>query len=491
MAYKTGNRMQSNLLPHCMDDYITADDPVRVYDAFVDALDFIQLGIDMESVKEGADTYWPKDMVKLLVYGYSYGHRSSRKLERACHHNLSFIWLMGGLTPDYRTIARFRDTHKEALRNILKQSVRMCLKLNLIDGHSLFVDSTIIKANASLSKTWDPQRCQKALAAIDREIDQLMDEVQTIDQSEESQKSLSELKQKLSQTQQLKKKVESITSELQKRQIRNSSKAKTFYNTTDPECLKIHKGHKTQAGYNVQAVVDGKNGLIVHAESTTVHNDYSQLSSQITQAQEVLGHSPTQVSADSGYYSLVDFEKIAETITIVVPSPQDVSKERSSSKQRFSKDEFIYDTQSDTYICPAGKKLPFHSRHRKYRSSFYKAHPEDCQSCIHWGVCTSSVHGRTVGRLFEEERKIELKNIYESPSGQKIYQRRKEVCELPFGHIKQNCYAQQFLLRGQSSTQAEVGILSTCFNLTRMINLVGALNLKEHLKNLKINPNIN
>ena len=92
-------------------------------------------------------------MVKLLVYAYSYGIRSSRKLEGACHHNLSFIWLMGALTPDYPRIARFRDAHKESLKNILKESVRMCLKLNLIDGHSFFVDSTVIKANASLSKT--------------------------------------------------------------------------------------------------------------------------------------------------------------------------------------------------------------------------------------------------------------------------------------------------------------------------------------------------
>ncbi len=346
MAYKTGNRMQSSLLPNCIDDYITADDPVRVYDAFVDALNFEQLGIPIESFKEGADTYWPRDMIKLLVYGYSYGTRSSRKLERACHHNLSFIWLMGGLKPDYRTIARFRDTHKEALKNILKQSVRMCLKLNLIDGHSLFVDSTVIKANASLSKTWDTQRCQKTLATIDAEIDHLMDEVQKIDQSEGSVRSLNELKQKLSQTRQLKKKVESITVELQKRQAQNFSKAKSFYNTTDPECLKIHKSHKTQAGYNVQAVVDAKHGLIVHAGSTVVHNDYGQLGSQIKQAQEVLGCQPTQVSADSGYYSLADFGKMAPTITLVVPSPQDISHERLPLNHRFSKDEFTYNELS-------------------------------------------------------------------------------------------------------------------------------------------------
>lgn len=116
MAYKIGDRMQQTFLPSSIDQYVSEADPVRVYDAFVDALDFAQLGIPITPFKAGADTYYPKQMVKLIVYGYSYGLRSSRKLERACQHNLSFIWLMGGLTPAYRTIARFRDQHKAAIK---------------------------------------------------------------------------------------------------------------------------------------------------------------------------------------------------------------------------------------------------------------------------------------------------------------------------------------------------------------------------------------
>ena len=91
MAYKIGDRMQQTLLPNTIEDYVKQSDPVRVYDAFVDALDFRQLGIPVESYTSGADTYYPKQMVKLLVYGYSYGLRSSRKISRACTHNLSFI----------------------------------------------------------------------------------------------------------------------------------------------------------------------------------------------------------------------------------------------------------------------------------------------------------------------------------------------------------------------------------------------------------------
>ena len=120
MAYKIGNKMQQTFLPNIIDDYVDPQDPVRVYDAFVDALDFHSLGIPIEP-QPGADEYYPKQMLKLIIYGYSYGIRSSRKLERACYHNLSFKWLMNNLKPDYRTIARFRSDHKEAIKKVLKR----------------------------------------------------------------------------------------------------------------------------------------------------------------------------------------------------------------------------------------------------------------------------------------------------------------------------------------------------------------------------------
>lgn len=85
---------------------------------------------------------------------------------------------MGGLTPDYRTIARFRDTYKEALKNILKQYVHMCIKLDIVDGNILFVDSSVFKAGASKSKSWDHERCEKSLKKTNKHIDQLMDEIQ-------------------------------------------------------------------------------------------------------------------------------------------------------------------------------------------------------------------------------------------------------------------------------------------------------------------------
>ncbi|MCF6153588.1 MAG: transposase [Candidatus Kuenenia stuttgartiensis] len=148
MTYIVGNRDQKALLPLTIEDYVKPEDLVRAYDAFIETLDLQEMGFTINPDKAGAYEYYPMAMLKLIVYGYSYGERSSRKLERACHHNLSFIWLVSGIKPDYRTIARFRRDNKEAIKQVLKQNVKFCIELNLIEGNTLFVDGSKFRANA-------------------------------------------------------------------------------------------------------------------------------------------------------------------------------------------------------------------------------------------------------------------------------------------------------------------------------------------------------
>ena len=190
MAYRYGNRNQIRLLPESMEDYITPDDPVRAYDAFIEALNFRELGITLDPNKVGNSEYHPHTMLKLLVYGYSYGIRSSRKLERATHHNLSFIWLTSGLKPDHKTIAEFRRRNRSALAKVLKQCARICIKLNLIEGNTLFVDGSKIRANASIKNTWTREKAQKALKHIDKRIKDILTQCDTVDEAEEGTGSL-------------------------------------------------------------------------------------------------------------------------------------------------------------------------------------------------------------------------------------------------------------------------------------------------------------
>lgn len=168
MAYRCGkDRGQMMVLPPTLDQYVSPENPVRAYDAFVDALDLKELGIDLDDRRIGNSRYHPRAMLELLLYGYSYGVKSSRKLEREVHNNLSFIWLMKQLKPDHKTIAEFRRKNKVALKKALTRCAKLCLKLELIDGNVLFVDGTKLRANAGKSNHHSEKWQQSKLEQLD------------------------------------------------------------------------------------------------------------------------------------------------------------------------------------------------------------------------------------------------------------------------------------------------------------------------------------
>ena len=473
MAYKMTGRTQTQLLPSTIDDYVSSADPVRVYDAFVQALDFKELGIEIVPYKAGADEYYPKDLLKLMIYGYSYGVRSSRKLEQACHHNLSFIWLMGGLTPQYRTIARFRSENKESIKKVLKQCVQMCLKLKLIAGNTLFVDGTGIRANASIKHSWDKKRCQEYLKKVDEHIDRIMDEAQRLDHEERDLGSLVTLEKELQDQQQLKNKVEEILKTIEDEEEDAENEHTASHNTVDPDCIKMQTRQGKHAAYNAQIVTDEQHGLIVQSESTR-QTDHNQLKRQIDQASQNLGRTPQNVGSDSGYYSITDLVKIPESITVVIPDRGQVHPDKVSVYNNpFDRTKFTYDASADEYICPEGKRLPRMGVDRPNHGVAYQAKAQDCLACRHFGICTTSRHGRKVNRSDYEVLKERLRKMYDSAKGQLIYALRKQKVELPFGHFKRNLSAGQFLLRGQQGTDAELAILSTCFNIVRMMTIIG------------------
>ena len=467
MAYRYGNRNQIRLLPESMEDYVTPDDPVRAYDAFIGTLDFRDLGITLDANKVGNSEYHPHAMLKLLVYGYSYGIRSSRKLERACHHNLSFIWLTSGLMPDHKTIAEFRRKNKESLANVLKQCAKICIKLNLIEGNTLFVDGSKIRANASINKTWTREKAQKALKHIDERISDILTQCDVIDEAEQG--SLVSMDEELKDQKTLKAKIKGILQEI---------KEEGSFNTTDPECTSIKKGKNFYAGFNFQSTVDKKKGLILSVDVVSETNDLNQFATQINQANEILGKKCETAVADCGYASTDELEKIDnQGIKVIVPSQRQVIKKEPSL---FAKERFIY--KYDYYLCPQGHKLtPY--RLNKGNNRVYKISDKKiCLSCPYYGVCTTSPTGRTISRLLKEETRQKLEAQYDEPSSQEIYRLRKEKVELPFGHIKHNLKFDYFLLRGQKGAKAEASIIGTCFNLVRMITLLGVPGLVKELK---------
>lgn len=465
MAYRINDRKQMELLPPRIEDYVRREDPVRAYDAFVDALNFYELGIEINPNKVGCPQYDPRAMLKLLIYGYSYGIRSSRKLERATHHNISFIWLTSGLKPDHKTIAEFRRKNKKALSNVLKQCARLCIKLGLIDGNTLFIDGTKIRGNASIKNSWTKEKCEKALSKIDRRIEAILTECENIDQQEADRSSLVKMDEELINVNALKSKVKEILETLE-------DEGKKSINTVDPECTRINSIQGSHAGYNAQISVDEKHGLIVSSEVVSENNDLNQFANQVNQANETLEKKCEVACADAGYsYTDTLGEIDDQKIIVVVPSQRQASKKAPGP---FSKQRFQYDADRDCYICPEGQILSYYRTDKWKKNKVYQ--PSDkmiCRQCCHFGKCTKVLRGRQIRRLINEEMREKLEAQYERPECQAIYSKRKEKVELPFGHIKRNLKMDAFLLRGRDGVNAEFSLLGSSFNIVRMINILG------------------
>jgi transposase len=469
MAYRYGNRCQMDLLPQSIEEYIAEDDPARAYDAFVEALDFETLGIEINTNKVGNSEYNPKAMLKLFVYGYSYGPKSSRKLERATHHNISFIWLMGGLKPDHKTIAEFRRRNKRAIKKVLKQCARMCIKLDLIAGNILFVDGTKIRANASASRTHDKAWYGEQLRNVDHRIESLLEECEAIDEQEEDLGSLVAMGKELAKANTLKSTIEEVLLEFKETQRKK-------INQTDPDCANMSSVQGKHASYNVQSVIDDKNGLIVHAEPVNDTSDLNQFARQIEQAHEVLKKPSEVACADAGYADADELEKIdAQEVKVIVPSKRQAQRK---APEPFSKQEFTYEKEHDCYYCPEGHKLKLSTVYKKTGDRYYMITDKRlCFNCRHWGTCTTGKSGRRIFRSDNEELVEKFESQYGQEESQKVYAKRKDRVEHPFGHIKKNLKTDAFLMRGRDGVQAETSLLATCFNIARMISILGVSGL--------------
>src|SRR4030043_212964 len=474
MAYKCGSREQITLFPQSIDEYIGEEHPVRAYDTFIEVLNPHEIDLEIDSHKVGNSAYDPKAMLKLFVYGYSYGIKSSRKLERETHHNLTFIWLMGGLKPDHKTISEFRRNNKKVLKLVLRQCARMCMKLGLIEGNILFIDGTKIRANASRGKNYTKEQYLCKLKDIDTRIEKLLEECDRIDEEEKEDGSLVKMEEKLIDQRNLQERIKGILKEFETKGELNKDKVERTINQTDPDSALMRSIHGSHASYNAQTVVDDKNGLIVHADAARETKDINQLSEQVQQAKDVMEKRWEVVVPEAEYTNTKELEKLdGKDIKVVVPSQRQALHK---PEKPFSKSQFTYNAEEDCYYCPEGHPLIYSTQDTSKEQLVYRIKDANlCRQCKNFGICTDARQGRKINRLAREELKEKVEKQFNEPESQEIYSRRKTRAEHPFGHIKHNLGIRNFLLRGREGAKAEISIGATCFNIARMITLFGGV----------------
>jgi hypothetical protein len=338
----------------------------------------------------------------------------------------------------------------------------------LIEGNVLFLDGSKFRGNSSINKTYTKKGSKTLLDKVEKKIDKLLTEINKVDDQEEGS-GFAKLKEELQSQDALRKKVKSALGEMNKKGVDK-------INNTDKDAINYKNRQGCHAGFNAQVVTDEKNGLIVNADVVAESTDRNQFSSQIRQANEILEKQCRVACSDSGYHNVDNLkESVDKGISVIVPSQKQASHEK-DKEDFFTKNNFKYDEDDNQFICPEGHIVRYsHYSKQKGHYVYRMKIPSACMKCIHWGACTKSKRGRTINRLKNEKCQKHLASLYESDYGQKIYKKRKSKVELQFGHIKRNLKGGSFLVRSLKLVQGEMAIYASCFNIARMITLLGGV----------------
>jgi transposase len=346
-------RNQVLLFPESIDDYVSAENPVRFLDAFVASLDLHSLEFTKaHAANTGRPPFDPADLLRLYLYGYLHRIRSSRALERECHRNVELIWLLRTLKPDFKTIADFRKENTRALQAVHRQFLLLCHKLNLFSAELVAIDGSKFSAVNSREANFNEAKLKELIAHADARLAEYLQELETADQatSPEPELTRTELEKKIATLQERQDWHKQMLAELSASQSKQIS-------TTDEDARRMISAHGSVVGYNAQAAVDLKEKLIVAHDVTNEVSDLHQLSTVALQAKENLQTNRLQVVADKGYYNSSEVTACVDRdITPYIPKAQTSAN---ATLGLFRKSQFTYHPDKDLYTCPAGAELTY------------------------------------------------------------------------------------------------------------------------------------
>jgi len=468
MRYVPGvDRHQSLLFPELVDDYIKADNPVRVIDAFVDSLDLVKLGFTHSSPKEtGRPAYNPGDLLKLYIYGYLNKIRSSRQLETATYRNIELLWLLRKLHPDFKTIADFRKDNTKAIKKVCREFTLLCKKLNLFGGELIAIDGSKFSAVNHNGRAYTKNKIAHILNEIDEKIDAYLNGLDQQDQVETKIQGLT-----TEHLQEVIANLKSHRAEVEKIQAQLEASGESQLALIDPDSRLMHSPSKgTDVSYNVQIATDAEHKLIVAHEVTNDCDDSQQLANMAVQAKETLGVENIEATADTGYYNEEEIKKCQDqNITCYVPKPE---RSRNKKEGLYTKQDFQYDAVNDRYLCPAKQELTYRYEtiHQGKALKLYEG--VACRGCPLRSRCTRRRAGNRRLTRWVHEAVIEAmqQRMWQHP--EKIKQ-RKQLVEHPFGTIKHWMNHGYFLMRGLEKVGAEMSLSVLAYNLMRVISILG------------------
>jgi transposase len=461
------DRGQSTLLPECLDDWIDENNPVRVIDAFVDALDLAELGFKgVEPSATGRPSYHPSVLLKLYIYGYLNRVQSSRRLEREAGRNVEVMWLLGRLVPDHKTVADFRKDNGRAIRKVCARFVELCREMGLLAKASVAIDGSKFKAVNNRDRNFTRAKVERRRAQLEESVARYLSQLDTADRQPPSGALAAK-------TTRLKEKLAKLGEEmlrLKGLEARMLAAPDQQVSLTDPDSRSMATSGRGSGvvGYNVQVAVDTEHHLIVTHEVTNVGSDRSQLARVAKETKATLQTDTLEAVADRGYFSGEEILACDQAgITVTLPKPMTSG---AKSEGRFGKQDFIYLPEEDVYRCPAGERLKYYFTNVENGLTLRRYWTNACRTCALKSRCTTGVQRRITRWEHEHVLETVQRRLDENPQAMR---QRRETVEHPFGTIKARMGATHFLMKTMPHVASEMALHVLAYNLTRVMNIVG------------------
>ena len=493
--YKPYDYSQTVLLPVSLEEQLVPGTLEFAIHALVETrMDMSLFDEKYKNDERGQAAYDPKVLLKVVLFAYSRGIVSSRKIERACQENVTFMALACGAKPDHSTIAAFVSSMKKEILPLFRDILLVCEEEGLLGGTVFALDGCKLPSNASKEWSGTIADLKKRKKRIEKKVKELLVEQRKTDKREgggSGKGGMGDGGRRQRQVDRLKKKADRLEAWLQENEPKIGDSGKEMQsNVTDNESAKMTGMHGTIQGYNGQALADGKHQIVVHGEAFGKGQDSRHLGPMVDGAKQnmkEIGYAEdcfrgTRWLADAAYHSTTNLAKcVEEGLDAYIPDKLYRTRDPLLSpirpRRKFGLEDFQYDQETDTYMCPKGKLLKHNTNRAKSQGTLYRrylADPKDCQVCTAKLRCLAARGGRRknlcvpIGPDGVNLSKQMAAKIDNAGAGS-LYGERMGIVEPIFGNIRIHKGLDRFTLRGKAKVNIQWLLYCMVHNIEKIM----------------------
>ncbi|MCX6382979.1 MAG: IS1182 family transposase [Actinobacteria bacterium] len=464
---------QRKLMAEDVFDLLDKDDDCFIYEDILNSIDTKEIEKKFSMI--GQHAYHPRLITAILIYSYSQGVFSSRKIEKRCKKDLSFMYISHRNCPNFRVLSDFRKDNWQFFVECFKASVKIAASLGMVSLGHVGMDGSKFGANTSKHKAASYSHIKANEDKLKHEIEELLRKAEDTDSAEDKiyhngtgYSIPDDLKIKEKRLEKIKK----VKEELEKREQRENpgkkidSKKQISYADTDAKMMKS-KGNFEYC-YNGQISVDSKNQIIVGQHLSQNANDKNELKKEVSEIEKNTGSLPEKISADSGYRSSDNILAL-ENAKIDGYIATGKGEKDITDTDKIGIKNFSYDDKKDIFICPAGVVLKLKL---SGETRVYKTEEMVCGGCSFKNIC--SAKKSNTATIYTDDKAIILATMKEKmkkDSSKEIYAKRKIIVEPVFGQIKTGGF-RRFSLRGFEKAGGEFSLVCAVLNFKKIVNMI-------------------